>query len=215
MNKSLFQKIRDFVLFPVRVMFPNNEFGITHILKLTSLADERYNIVLENCKGKTLDIGCGNNEVIRRYVSKGKVGWGLDIMYNKNVDIVCIVNEIRSFLPFKNDSFDTICFVGCLNHIPNREHMLLEASRILKKDGHVIITMISPFIGCFGHRILWRYWGDPDQHESGRKIEEGEKWGLPTLEIKTLAEKAGLKIAEIKKFVYGFNNLYILKKHNI
>ena len=178
MEKSFFRELKDFVFFPMRAMLPNNELKIQRVLKLTSLADERFNMVLNNCRGLTLDIGCGGNLIIKRYVSSGNRGWGMDIMYNEDIDIVGIVNDIQPFLPFKDESLDTVCFAGSLHHIPNRAHILKEACRILRHDGQILVTMISPFIGWFGHRVLWRFWGDPDQHESGREIEEGEKWGL-------------------------------------
>lgn len=49
---------------PIRIVMPHewvNKMG------LRSMRDERINTVRKYCKGRLLDIGCGNNELVKGY----------------------------------------------------------------------------------------------------------------------------------------------------
>jgi ubiquinone/menaquinone biosynthesis C-methylase UbiE len=78
-------------------------------------------------------------------------------------------------MPFKSSKFDTACLIACLNHIPksNREKVLSEIYRLLKDEGRLIVTMLSPFVGNLCHKLVWWDW---DRKERG--IHEGEDYGL-------------------------------------
>lgn len=112
-------------------------------------------------------------------------------------------------LPFENDSFDTVSFVACLIHIPNREEALREAWRVLKPNGLLLATMISPLISQFWHRLIGK--DDPDQHERGQ-LELGEVWGITSQDMARLISTAGFQMVNRKRFIFGLNNLYMARK---
>ncbi|MFH0732510.1 MAG: radical SAM protein [Candidatus Omnitrophota bacterium] len=208
-GKTFMQGLMDFLFFPVRALFPNNELAFQSYLGLTALSKERYAIVVDRLRGLALDIGCGDNSVIKMYRLENQEGYGLDKILASEADIIA---DASKELPLKKSSFDSISFVGSLNHITDRAVALQEAKRLLKDEGIVLITMLSPFIGWFGHRVLWRFWGDPDQHTTGRNIEDKEVWGISKKMMRKLAEDAGFTLESHKKFVYGLNSLFVLKK---
>lgn len=197
-DRNIFGDIYNFILFPIRVIFPDN---FVESLGLTSLMQERNNIVLKYCRGHLLDIGCKYNILVKKYGN----GIGIDVYPWDGVDIVYDSKK----LPFDNKTFDTITFVAVLNHIPNRLEILREANRVLKDNGQILITMIDPLLSLIGHKLIWVWW-DPDQKIKG--IEKGEKWGLSKKEIKELLKKSGFKLIRHIKFIYGLNNLYIAQK---
>ena len=82
-------------------------------LGLNTLADDRVEAVLPYLSGIILDVGCGENLLVKRWGH----GVGVDIMAWPGVDVFC--NTAK--LPFKDIRFDVITFLACLNHIPNRE----------------------------------------------------------------------------------------------
>ncbi|NPE27139.1 class I SAM-dependent methyltransferase [Methanococcoides sp. SA1] len=47
--------------------------------------------------------------------------------------------EISGDLPFENETFDLITCFGVLHHIPNVSHIISEFSRVLKKDGYLLL----------------------------------------------------------------------------
>ena len=160
----------------------------------------RIKAVLPLIKGKLLDLGCGFNNLKRKYQGETV---GVDVFdWGGKPDLVVSSTDE---LPFKNNSFDTITFLACLNHIPYREKTIKEAARLLKKDGQIIISMISPFAGKLAH-----FFEGKDELE--RDFVEGEVLGMTSQEIENLAKSAKLKIVKIKRIYCSPNKIYILKR---
>ncbi len=87
-----------------------------------------------------LEIGCGQGDFLNRITDKG---WGMDI---SNVAI----DRARKLYPrhifttttkeFNNVSFDTVCLIDVLEHIPDVLEILSEIKRLLKHSGHLLIA---------------------------------------------------------------------------
>jgi SAM-dependent methyltransferase len=195
--RSLVRRFWDFVGAPLRMaVFPDH---ISRSMGLTSLQEERMRAVLREVDGRVLDIGAGDNLLVRVYGN----GIGVDVY-----DVpggATIVDDSRK-LPFEDASFDTITFIACLNHIPCREEVLREAFRLLRPEGRVIATMISPSLGAIGHAIWWY------SEEKHRHTAPGEVGGISRRDMKRLFEDCGFEIAGERTFLYGLNRLYIAEK---
>jgi SAM-dependent methyltransferase len=172
-------------------------------LGLVPVDDERVVMALKHAKGRTLDVGCGANNFIRSY--KGE-GTGVDVFAWDGCDDVI---EDAAKLPFKAKSFDTVSFLACLNHIPNREAAVKEAHRVLSRDGQVLLTMIGPTWGRFIHWIRFR--NDPD-HQARHIDHDHEMLGMSQEQIFKILKSAGFRNVRRKRFVFGLNNLYIATK---
>ena len=128
-------------------------------LGLRSMRDERTLAALAHCRGRLLDIGCGEgNQLVRSYPGPGV---GVDVFGWPGIDILCDTAR----LPFPDAAFQTVTLLATLNHIPNREDVLRECHRVLTPDGRLLVTMIGPFLGRVRHRLAW--W-DADQTERTR-----------------------------------------------
>ncbi len=171
-------------------------------LGLTPIDDERVIMALRYAKGRALDVGCGANNFIRSYGN----GVGVDVFPWEGCDQV--VKDAAN-LPFKANDFDTVSFLACINHIPNREEALMEASRVLKPDGRLLLTMITPRWGKFIHWIRFR--NDPD-HKDRHIDHDHELLGMSKKQIETLLKNAGFRLVKRKRFVFGLNNLYVALK---
>ena len=158
----------------------------------------RIKKVLPYIRGRLLDIGCGYNNLVRKY---GK-GVGVDIVNYGNADVII---EDASKLPFRNESFDTVTMLAVLNHITRREAALLEAHRVLKKGGKLLITMINPTVGRIVHTFF-------KEDENKRGFAPGEKMGLSKKTVKNLLKQAGIALKKISYFELGLNTLYIARK---
>jgi SAM-dependent methyltransferase len=201
MKKTLIQYIWDFIGIPFRfVLFDQAwlpKFG------WTTLEEERLNYVLPYIKGDLLDIGAGPNTLVNDYYGSGK---GVDVFdWGGGV----IVLPDTSNLPFEDNAFDTITFIACLNHIPNREDVIQEAYRVLKSDGEIIVTMIGPFLGELGHKIWW--YGE--DHERGGMV-DGEVGGMSNRWIVDLFDKHGFQLVVQKRITLGLNNFFVFKKRD-
>jgi SAM-dependent methyltransferase len=204
--KPFLQGAYDLLGAPFRmVLFPDQ---LAEKLHLTSLRGERFAIALDNMKGRCLDVGAGDNMLIKIYkdlhpaddsvassVGTDVIDWGGD----------CVILKNSAKLPFDDNSFDTVSFLACINHIPERVESLREAYRVLKPDGRLMISMIGRVVGTVGH-ALW--WYSEDKH---RDIDEEEEMGMNPAEIYALLERTGFGKPVLKKFVYRMNYLYLSK----
>lgn len=52
----------------------------------------------------------------------------------------CIQLDLNALLPFKDGIFDYVICVAGIEHMENPHHMMKEFSRLIKREGHLIIT---------------------------------------------------------------------------
>jgi SAM-dependent methyltransferase len=146
-------------------------------------------------------VGAGRNRLTAEYGS----GIGVDVHDWGGGALV--VPDSRH-LPFSDGSFDTVTFLACLNHIPERLDVLREARRLLSPGGRVIATMIDPILSGIGHRWLW--WYSEEKHRGG--MQPGEVYGFWPREMRQLLSAAGFKLTHYERFVYHLNHLYVAAK---
>lgn len=196
-KKTSLKKLWDFVGIPFRMALFDQKW--LPFFGWTSLEQERFRAILPHIKGKLLDIGSGPNHLVQAY----GYGVGVDVYDWGGGTNVC---EDTSNLEFQNGSFDTVTFVACLNHIPNRLEVLREARRVVRPNGRLLITMIDPVLGGIGHSI---WWYSEDKVRGGMR--SGEVGGIWSKDIISLCKNAGFKLASHKRFLFGLNNLYIFE----
>jgi ubiquinone/menaquinone biosynthesis C-methylase UbiE len=96
---------------------------------------------------KILDIGCGTGETLsflKTYLPKPSL-YGIDssptaIKYAMKRGHKNIISVDAKKLPFENNKFDYILLLDVLEHIKDDTSILIEARRVLKKNGKIIIT---------------------------------------------------------------------------
>ena len=104
----------------------------------------------DSFRGKrVLDIGCGNGYVLNRYASAGASVYGVDLTQTAlrlSKRRFAISNLRGSFLvgnaealPFEDRSFDCVCSMGVLHHTPDTRKAVIEARRVLKPGGKLIV----------------------------------------------------------------------------
>jgi SAM-dependent methyltransferase len=193
--KTLRQIVWDAVGIPARlVLFPPEWL---EACGWTTLEEERMRHVLPELRGRLLDIGAGPNTLVKLHGQ----GAGVDV---HDWGGGAIVVDDTASVPFADGSFDTVTFIACLNHIPNREAVLREARRVLAPGGRVVMTMINPLLGGVGHAI---WWYSEDKQRGG--MLPGEVGGLWTKDIVAMCSAVGLRLAHHHRFVYGMNHLYV------
>ena len=198
---SYFGYVLNQILLPLKLLVPQPI--ISKVPILTTNHEIWIGMALQAVRGRVLDIGCGENYLMRRYREAGGWGIGIDVYPWAHVDQVV---EDTAKLPFADATFDTITFVACLNHIPNRAEVLVEARRLLAPRGRILVTNLTPGLSRVWHG--WAYW-DADQHQRGMK--EGEVFGFKEPELIKLTGRAGFYLIERQPFSWGLNCLYIFQ----
>jgi SAM-dependent methyltransferase len=194
---SLRQRVVDHLFFPLNMWLSE---AASSRLGLTPIDHERVRVALRHCRGKLLDVGCGNNLLARAYGN----GFGVDAHPYPETDARC--DSAR--LPFRSSTFDSVTLLACLNHITRRTETLAECRRVLRERGILIITMIPLWVGFFSHRIRRRH--DPDQLHRG--VSRGEAWGLSKADIRRLLEMSGFRLTTHERFMWGLNHLYLARR---
>ena len=197
MQKPLGREVWDAIGIPFRLaLFPQTWLPP---LGWTTLEDERIAAVRPWVQGRLLDVGAGTNRLVRTYGN----GVGVDV-HEWGGGAHVIENAAR--LPFAASSFDTVTFVACLNHIPNRAAALVEARRVIRDRGSLIVTMIDPILGGIGHAI---WWYAEDRQRGGMK--PGEVGGLWPRDVVSLCAAAGFTLRHHHRFVYRMNHLFVFE----
>ncbi len=103
-----------------------------------------------NKGSKVLDLGCGNGRFYHWFQEKGVDYVGVDFS-SSLIEIAkkkfpegkfYLGNALE--LPFKNSEFDALFAIALLHHIPSNElrlKVLLEAKRVLKRNGLFVLTV--------------------------------------------------------------------------
>ncbi len=118
--------------------------------------DVEKRIVLKNVYGKVLDAGCGPGRFALP-IAKQKKGYyviGIDTSsemlkfarktakQERITNIEFIKGDIQ-FLPFKDNTFDSVVSVHVLFHLPQYAEILKEFIRVLKPHGRIIVDVDS------------------------------------------------------------------------
>lgn len=194
-------KILNIIFLPIRFLLSHE---LLNKLGLRSLKDDRINMAMKHCKGRVLDIGCGDNQLIKKYNQEyNNDSVGVDLL---DLDNEVLVVKDTSKLPLSDKSFQTVTFLSSFQYILNHRKTVKEAYRILNDDGIILITVLSPLIGWIRYKLAW--W-DEDQNKIG--LEESKRFGLSYKEICSLMEEY-FDFTKQKRFTLGLNNLYIFKK---
>ena len=194
------QRLVDHLLFPINMWLSEET---SSRLGLTPIDHERVRAALRHCHGRLLDIGCGNNLLVRTYGN----GIGVDVHPYADADARCDSAQ----LPFRSAAFDSVALLACLNHIVRRSETLDECNRVLREGGRLLITMIHPWVGLIIHPIRKRH--DPDQLVRGMSQEED--WGISTPHIRDLLKHSGFRLVGHERFMWCINNLYIAVKSRV
>ncbi|VVB87094.1 Ubiquinone biosynthesis O-methyltransferase [uncultured archaeon] len=154
-----------------------NQYKIIRQFILDSLEQSKV-----YAKGRLLDVGCGTKPYKEVFADIVETHIGIDYpssisanKENKNVEAYSIL----PYLPFKNESFDTVLATEVLEHVSEPSSAFKEINRILKKGGVLILT--TP-----------QSWG---LHETPHDYFRYTRYGL-----KYLAEKNSLVVVCIKPF---------------
>ncbi len=209
-RRTAAHKAIDFLSFPIRAftLFLDDRW------KLSSLASERYDYVANRVRGYCLDVGCGRyNRLVNEYLEG--YGCGIDVFPYEGLTKENIINDM-SRLPFNDSTFDSVTFVANMNHIPRslRDIEVMEAYRVLKKGGNVIVTMGNPLAEIIVHIVVRLYdkiLNTDFDMDGQRGMGEDEEYYLRDSDIIGILGRAGFKRISKQYFLtqWGFNHLFV------
>jgi len=99
-------------------------------------------------KGLTLDVGCRYGDLRSRIASE-YIGFDISSKHFRG-DFQKVVGD-ACHLPFRNETFHNVFCLELLEHLIFPAKCVQEANRVLKKDGHLIVSV--PNIACLLDRV--------------------------------------------------------------
>jgi len=134
----------------------------TDLPRLDMRLKKVVSIVAATAGARLLDIGCGRGTLLAALratssASLSRTFVGVDI---SEVAVRAVraagfeadVASLASGLPFPDESFDIVIFGEVIEHLYDPDAALLEISRILKRDGRLILT--TPNLAFWVNRLL-------------------------------------------------------------
>ena len=102
---------------------------------------------LHRVSGRVLDIGCFDGFWAASL--EGAEPHGVDVDLQPLYRIVRYVRASGMRLPFKDGVFDTVFAIDVIEHVPDERELIMEALRVLRPTGRVILTTPNSTISVF------------------------------------------------------------------
>lgn len=157
--KNLKNNILDFLklFFPLKIRTENYDFNYAKkadVHAKNNMSETETNWIANNLSSKKriLDIGCNTGVSLNNLLAKIKVpatkGFGVDI--NSYAIDLAKKQYLKFFfksyngvsIPFDNNSFDHIMIHHVIGHVENPKSLIIEAKRVLVKNG--TISIVTP-----------------------------------------------------------------------
>ena len=109
-------------------------------------------LIPELSGGKVLDVGCGPGLISAAIIGKGADYYGVDVSSQMVEECIrrygqggrYMFSEGRGEeLPFIDSYFDLVLCLGALEYMQDVETVIKELSRVVKKNGYVIVSMLN------------------------------------------------------------------------
>jgi len=137
-----------------------------------------------------LDLGCGDCHFLLKTNCRLRIGF--DFRFDDDIT--------KDLFKIESEKFQNVAMLAVIEHISGVKVVLDQTYRILKKQGRLIITTPTPSL--VGEWLNSLYSTVPqEEHE--------EYFDLPKVLTKT---RNKFSLIEYKKFLFGFNQLFILEK---
>lgn len=159
--------------------------------------------------GRVLDIGCGIG-LLTRYISADRY-LGIDL----DRDSVVEARETHPAYRFmtldefaahdSDEKFDTIVGLAVIEHVPDPKAWLDEMRRRLAPGGRMVLTTPHP-------RLEWAHTVGARLGLFSRAASEEHNVLIDQKLMGRFAGDTGLRVAEFKRFLYGANQLFVLRE---
>ncbi len=168
------------------------------------LRKQRFKAVRPFICGSVLDIGCASGDFCQEINGLDYVGFDID---TNMVEIAARKFQNRKFvfeIP-KTGSFGTIVALAVIEHVKEPLNCLAHLATLLEDDGRIVITTPHPR-GRLVHDM-----GASLGIFSKEAADEHEEF-FTRQRMLSLSKDLGLRIEIYKTFLFGFNQLFVLRK---
>jgi len=159
-------------------------------------------------KGILVDMGCGNGEFLKKISNRIIKGIGFDdIEATKKGKVELKKAKLHKKIPLGSNSVDCVTMLASLEHFEYPIELLMEASRILKKNRVLLITSPTPRAKKILEFLSYKL-----KILSPKQIRDHKNY-FSKFQIKEiLINRCKFTKVIAKTFQFGLNNLVIARK---
>lgn len=157
-----------------------------------------------------LDIGCYDGTFLKTIKNKNQLygieasDYGCKISNKKGIKTTQFFFD-NNDLPYKKNTFDLVIAGEIIEHIYDTDQFLTEIKRILKKDGHFLIS--TPNIASFGRRLMLLFGINPIiETTPNRASSSGHIRYFTFKSLAELLKENGFEIIVQKSDIINFDN---------
>jgi len=146
---------------------------------------ERFNCSFNLTSGaRILDIGCGTGLMLKKLENHG-MAVGIDlapkaIEYCRKCGVINVVRGTAEHLPFSDDTFDVVTALDLIEHVDDDTGVLINAFRVTKPGGVVLVTVPA-------FQFLW------SEHD----IVNRHRRRYTTKQLRSIIESAGFETVKL------------------
>jgi ubiquinone/menaquinone biosynthesis C-methylase UbiE len=178
----------------------SKEFFIFYDEQRESIESNSYSYSLHEYRNfagkKVLDVGSGNGYDLSKYAAEGAEVFGIDIteagidLCRKRFELLGLKGDFRvadaQDLPFADNTFDCVCSMGVLHHIPDTQKALDEIFRVLKPGGRLIVMFYHRHSAKY--QLKYRVWSWVTGKSMRQLVNEFDGVGNPKGVVSTKSE---------------------------
>lgn len=157
---------------------------------------------------RVLDIGCFDGHILNRLQNDFKIdGYGVDLSHEA-IKRACSVKKFKNnfsvasgnYLPFADGYFDGVISLDVLEHVKDKERLIMEAFRVLRPGGWFLFYAVGKNYKNTFNYFLWKF------RKKGKKYGE---WGTAGHDPDNFAD-----VNDLKNTVSGLTSHKIVYFHS-
>ena len=125
--------------------------------------NRRFELIRNHARlagARVLDVGCGLGLYVRQFRDHTPDVWGVDIAPEKVAEASQTLPNISQapaeVLPFPDDTFDVLLLHEVLEHVDDDRRTVVEACRVLRAGGRLVIFAPNRWYPFETHGVYWR-----------------------------------------------------------
>lgn len=181
--------------------------GVRWTLMDRLIADMRFAKVKPHLKENCIlcDLGCGfDGAFLNSQATKIKKGYGFDKKVKNNMyDNIQLfgIDDLNNGVPLSDGTVDIVTMLALIEHLERPDKILMEAFRILKPQGKIILTAPSVYA-----KPVLEFMAFQLCVISAEEIRDHKQY-YSNDQLALNLGKAGFKDIVVKNFMFGFNQI--------
>lgn len=169
------------------------------------LRDVRMAAALPYVSGRVLDYGCGIGRLAERVSFTTYTGVDVDA---ESLEVARRTHPAGVFLQLPalpDGPFDTVTMLAVIEYVEDRIRTLSDLGSRLAPDGRMVITTPAPAVNRIRRSLAPLGLVSKDIDERPQSLPSGSV-------LRREAEQAGLAVTTSRRFLFGLNQLMVLKR---